>query len=162
MLSLALTLSFIFALFTGCSSSDDGRINMPSSSRNYEGAHYQTVIDELKGAGFTNVTTEILEDLITANTGSGHRMKSNWTKNASGAARTICLYRPAAGRCILIASTLGWLSLSKSMTCRICTPTSSATHRLVCWYMTATAWPTWLKDWVTRRSAPQWTCIHMP
>lgn len=55
----------IFSLLVGCSSENDDRIKMPSSSKKYKGANYQEVVSELHGAGFTNVQTEVLDDLVT-------------------------------------------------------------------------------------------------
>lgn len=55
----------IFSMLVGCSSENDDRIKMPSSSRNYKGTNYQEVISDLHGAGFTNVQTKVLDDLIT-------------------------------------------------------------------------------------------------
>ena len=55
----------IFSLLVGCGSEDDDRIKIPSSSKNYKGANYQEVVSELQGAGFTNVQTEVLDDLVT-------------------------------------------------------------------------------------------------
>ena len=55
----------VFSILTGCNTENDDRIKMPSSSKNYKGANYQEVISELEGAGFTNVQTEVLDDLVT-------------------------------------------------------------------------------------------------
>lgn len=52
-------------VLVGCDSEPDDRLKMPSSSRAYKGANYQDVINELKDAGFTNIETEVLDDLIT-------------------------------------------------------------------------------------------------
>lgn len=50
---------------TACGSSEpDNRIQVPSSSSDYRGMNYQDVLDELAGAGFTNVGTEAVDDLI--------------------------------------------------------------------------------------------------
>lgn len=38
---------------------------MPRSSSHFEGKHFQDVVNDLQGAGFTNVQTNALEDLIT-------------------------------------------------------------------------------------------------
>lgn len=59
-----LPLLLVFVLLTGCSSEPDGKINMPSSSRDFEGSNYLEVIAELEGVGFTNVETEILADMV--------------------------------------------------------------------------------------------------
>jgi len=49
----------------GSSSESDARIAMPASSKDFEGTDYQEVVSQLQSAGFTNVTTAILDDLIT-------------------------------------------------------------------------------------------------
>lgn len=60
---IILILSFIGAPSEG--PDNIGKINMPASSSNFEGENYQDVITELKDAGFTNIKTAILGDLIT-------------------------------------------------------------------------------------------------
>lgn len=51
---------------TGCGeSTDDGKINLPSGSHRYDGVNYQEVITDLEDAGFTNVQTVALDDLVT-------------------------------------------------------------------------------------------------
>lgn len=62
-LSLFLTLAFV--MLTGCSSKPDSKIKMPSSSKDYKGANYQQVVDGLQEAGFINIKTEKMQDLIT-------------------------------------------------------------------------------------------------
>ena len=54
-------------MLTGCDSdtTDDGKIKVPLSSVLYEEANYQEVIDDFESAGFTNVQTVIIDDLIT-------------------------------------------------------------------------------------------------
>jgi len=54
----------ICILLVGCGSETDDRIRMPSSSSDYKGANYQDVLAELQGAGFTNVESEVIDDLI--------------------------------------------------------------------------------------------------
>lgn len=59
----ALTLAVPLA---ACSSPDrEGQTQMPSSSSNMVGEHYETVVEELENAGFTNVEAKPLGDLIT-------------------------------------------------------------------------------------------------
>lgn len=55
----------VLSILIGCSSENDDRIKMPSSSKSYKGTNYQEVISELEGAGFTNIQTEVLDDLVT-------------------------------------------------------------------------------------------------
>ncbi len=65
-LSMVLMLIIVLA---GCSddvsSVSDNKINMPSSSKKFEGVNYQEVVTQLKDAGFTNIETEVLSDLVT-------------------------------------------------------------------------------------------------
>lgn len=61
---LALILLFSTAACSGESDSADS-IKMPSSSSEFAGEHYQDVVDDLQDAGFTNVQTRALGDLIT-------------------------------------------------------------------------------------------------
>lgn len=61
---LPVLLILILLILPGCSNEPDERINMPSSSRNYKGANYQEVIAELQEAGFSNIETVVLDDLV--------------------------------------------------------------------------------------------------
>lgn len=67
-LALSMAIMLIVA-FAGCSnetsSVSDNKINMPSSSKKFEGVDYQEVVAQLKDAGFTNIETEVLSDLLT-------------------------------------------------------------------------------------------------
>jgi len=67
--TIAILLVAILAvnLLSACSSSGEPetRIKMPASSKDFEGTDYQEVVSQLRSAGFTNVTTAILDDLIT-------------------------------------------------------------------------------------------------
>lgn len=67
-LALSIVLMLIIVL-AGCSndvsSVSDNKINMPSSSKKFEGVNYQEVVTQLKDAGFTNIETEVLSDLVT-------------------------------------------------------------------------------------------------
>lgn len=58
-------LILVCVMLVGCSGENDNRINMPSSSSDFEGAYYEDVVQELEDAGFTNITLEVLDDLIT-------------------------------------------------------------------------------------------------
>ena len=49
----------------GCGSKiDDGKINLPISSNDLKDANYQDVVAKFENAGFTNVKTEVLDDLV--------------------------------------------------------------------------------------------------
>jgi len=64
-LAMLVALTFVISL-VGCSGSalSDDQINMPSSSKKMKGVNYQEVIAQLQEAGFTNVETEVLNDLV--------------------------------------------------------------------------------------------------
>ena len=49
----------------GCGEDSSNKVKIPSSASDYRGENFQDVISELKAAGFTNIETEKLEDLIT-------------------------------------------------------------------------------------------------
>lgn len=49
----------------GNSSAPDNAISMPSSSKDFEGTGYEKVVDDLAKAGFSNVESKALDDLIT-------------------------------------------------------------------------------------------------
>lgn len=49
----------------GCSNKvDDGKINLPISSNALKDANYQDVVAKFENAGFTNVQTEVIDDLV--------------------------------------------------------------------------------------------------
>ena len=49
----------------GCGSKeDDGKINLPISSNDLKDANYQDVVAKFENAGFTNVKTEVIADLV--------------------------------------------------------------------------------------------------
>ena len=50
-------------LLLGLCSCGDGAIKIPNSSIYYMGRDYSLIISELTEAGFTNINTEILDDL---------------------------------------------------------------------------------------------------
>lgn len=65
--AIGLALALI-ASVAACSSKEplaDDQANMPASSKDLEGEQYQDVVDVLHDAGFTNVETKALGDLIT-------------------------------------------------------------------------------------------------
>jgi|LSQX01.1.fsa_nt_gb hypothetical protein len=62
-------LAIIFAVTTtacsGLGPNREGQVQMPASSSDYVGEHFEIAVEELEGAGFTNVQTKALGDLIT-------------------------------------------------------------------------------------------------
>jgi hypothetical protein len=49
----------------GCGSKeDDGKIKLPISSNDLKDANYQDVVAKFENAGFTNVQTEVIDDLV--------------------------------------------------------------------------------------------------
>lgn len=58
-------LFIILITITGCSEETSDGIKMPFSSGVCKGDNYQDVISDLKNAGFTNIETEVLYDLVT-------------------------------------------------------------------------------------------------
>lgn len=63
---LAFSLSLFLVMLNGCGDGKtDERINMPSSSEEFEGINYEDAVTKLQKAGFTNVETKILDDLVT-------------------------------------------------------------------------------------------------
>jgi len=62
---LVLSLLVLAFSFVGCSSKkDDGKINLPISSNDLKDANYQDVVAKLQNAGFTNVQTKVIDDLV--------------------------------------------------------------------------------------------------
>jgi hypothetical protein len=57
---------FVLAIsLVGCGSEeDDGKINLPISDDDLKDANYQDVVAKFENAGFTNVQTEVIDDLI--------------------------------------------------------------------------------------------------
>lgn len=60
---------FLFSVLTillvGCGNKeDDGKINLPSSSNDLKGENYQDVVAEFENAGFTNIQTKVIDDLV--------------------------------------------------------------------------------------------------
>jgi predicted small lipoprotein YifL len=57
---LVLTISLV-----GCGSKeDDGKLNLPFSSNDLKDANYQDVVAKFENAGFTNVQTKVIDDLV--------------------------------------------------------------------------------------------------
>jgi hypothetical protein len=65
--SIILAIIFMAGALSACGGSGepDIRISMPASSKDLEGSDYQEVISQLQSAGFTNIDTAVLDDLIT-------------------------------------------------------------------------------------------------
>ena len=59
-----LVVVWAFAL-TACSSSTPPGLAVPASAEDLQGQSYDVVVEAFRGAGFTNIETEILDDLIT-------------------------------------------------------------------------------------------------
>lgn len=62
---LALFLAVTTAACSGDGSNREGEVQMPASSSAYVGEHFEIAVEELESAGFTNVQTTALGDLIT-------------------------------------------------------------------------------------------------
>lgn len=62
---LALFLVVATAACSGSGSDREGEAQMPASSSAYLGEHFEIAVEELESAGFTNVQTKALGDLIT-------------------------------------------------------------------------------------------------
>ena len=50
---------------TGCGDDDGNSIKVPDSAQNFEGENYKDVVKILEDAGYTNVKTEVIDDLVT-------------------------------------------------------------------------------------------------
>lgn len=62
---LVLSVLVLAISFVGCSSKkDDGKINLPISSNDLKDANYQDVVAKFQNAGFTNVQTKVIDDLV--------------------------------------------------------------------------------------------------
>lgn len=62
---MALFVLVLAISLAGCGSKkDDGKINLPISSNDLKKANYQDVVAKFKNAGFTNVQTEAIDDLV--------------------------------------------------------------------------------------------------
>lgn len=62
---LAFILVLALVALAGCSGETTDGIKIPSSAGVYKGQDYQEVIASLEKTGFTNVSTEVLDDLVT-------------------------------------------------------------------------------------------------
>lgn len=61
---LAASIATLILLSACGSKNDDPQITVPKSSDEYTGKNYEVVLGELDTAGFTNIETEVLDDLI--------------------------------------------------------------------------------------------------
>ena len=69
---ISLVLSFLFLIFllafvytmTIASGPKDSELSIPESSRYYKGLHYSQAVQELQDAGFQNIRTQKIDDLI--------------------------------------------------------------------------------------------------
>lgn len=62
---LPLLFTLVLIMLTGCGGETAEGIKMPFSSGVCKGEDYQEILSDLEKAGFTNVETEIIDDLIT-------------------------------------------------------------------------------------------------
>lgn len=62
---IALLLAVTTTACSGGGSNREGKAQMPAPSSDYVGGHYEIAVDELESAGFTNVQTRALGDLVT-------------------------------------------------------------------------------------------------
>lgn len=64
-INIVLSVLVLAISLAGCGSKeDDGKINLPISSRDLKNANYQDVVAKFEDTGFTNVQTVILDDLV--------------------------------------------------------------------------------------------------
>lgn len=64
MITSLLALVLVLSL-AACGSGEDTRIKVPKSSTEFKGEDYKDVMTLLEASGFTNIETEVLDDLIT-------------------------------------------------------------------------------------------------
>ena len=63
-MTFALSLVLLLISFVACGSVPEGEIRVPDSADELEGENYEDVVTRFQMAGFTNITTEPIEDLI--------------------------------------------------------------------------------------------------
>lgn len=63
-MTFALSLVLLLISFVACGSVPEGEIRVPDSADELEGENYEDVVTRFQTAGFTNITTEPIEDLI--------------------------------------------------------------------------------------------------
>ena len=62
---LILSVLMLAILLVGCGSKeDDGKLNLPISSNDLKDANYQDVVAKFENAGFTNIQTKAIDDLV--------------------------------------------------------------------------------------------------
>lgn len=62
---LLLSVLVLAISLVGCGSkADDGKINLPMSSNELKDTNYQDVVAKFENAGFTNVQTKVIDDLV--------------------------------------------------------------------------------------------------
>ena len=64
-IAFALSLLLVLILFVACDSVPEGEIRVPASAEEFVGENYKDVVTRFQMAGFTNISTEPIEDLIT-------------------------------------------------------------------------------------------------
>ena len=64
-IAFALSLLLFLTTFVACGSVPEGEIRVPASADEFEGENYKDVVTRFQMAGFTNISTEPIEDLIT-------------------------------------------------------------------------------------------------
>ena len=65
-LALFLLIATMFCLvFTGCGDIHENELQVPMSASDCSGEDYQAIISAFQDAGFSNVSTEVLDDLVT-------------------------------------------------------------------------------------------------
>ena len=64
-ITIVLSVLVLAISLVGCGSKeDDGKINLPISSNDLKDANYQDVVAKFENAGFINVKTEVIDDLV--------------------------------------------------------------------------------------------------
>jgi hypothetical protein len=62
---MVLSVLLLAISFVGCGSKeDDGKLNLPISSDDLKDANYQDVVAKFENAGFTNIQTKVIDDLV--------------------------------------------------------------------------------------------------
>lgn len=64
-IAFALSLLLVLIPFVACDSVPEGELRVPASAEEFVGENYKDVVTRFQMAGFTNISTEPIEDLIT-------------------------------------------------------------------------------------------------